>query len=238
VISAKDITFWAGLRHQWLLSHGTPEELTQHVKHQVSVLRQGGGSCPAVHNILADVPVEHRHDVLRGTSARMLCTCLNTNLLLRRRTETCASRARVTSSGVPCESNQLGVAAPPKGDVLAEITLQTLCLHALQLTCTGLTASRPASMRSGSRSRCLRTSAACLDAGILRTLPEPRMAGLENSRTSWARSLARLHAEVVTEVMTSTFVRPNQGTSRVPSCGIASSAQGCRGLVGFRGEQC
>ena len=57
----KDLTFWGGgCDTQWLLSHGTPEEVTQHVKHQVSVLRQGGGFVfQQVHNILADVPPQN-----------------------------------------------------------------------------------------------------------------------------------------------------------------------------------
>ena len=43
-----------------LLSHGTPEEVSEHVKHQVEVLRQGGGFVfQQVHNILADVPPQN-----------------------------------------------------------------------------------------------------------------------------------------------------------------------------------
>jgi uroporphyrinogen decarboxylase len=43
-----------------LLSHGTPEAIREHVKHQVGVLRQGGGFVfQQVHNILADVPPEN-----------------------------------------------------------------------------------------------------------------------------------------------------------------------------------
>jgi len=57
----KDITFWGGgCDTQWLLSHGTPEEVTKHVEHQVEVLRQGGGFVfQQVHNILADVPPQN-----------------------------------------------------------------------------------------------------------------------------------------------------------------------------------
>jgi uroporphyrinogen decarboxylase len=57
----KDITFWGGgCDTQWLLSHGTPEEVTKHVKHQVEVLRQGGGFVfQQVHNIQADVPPQN-----------------------------------------------------------------------------------------------------------------------------------------------------------------------------------
>jgi uroporphyrinogen decarboxylase len=57
----KDITFWGGgCDTQWLLSHGTPEEVTKHVKHQVEVLRHDGGFVfQQVHNILADVPPQN-----------------------------------------------------------------------------------------------------------------------------------------------------------------------------------
>jgi uroporphyrinogen decarboxylase len=57
----KDITFWGGgCDTQWLLSHGTPEEVAKHVKHQVKVLRQGGGFVfQQVHNIQADVPPQN-----------------------------------------------------------------------------------------------------------------------------------------------------------------------------------
>jgi uroporphyrinogen decarboxylase len=57
----KGITFWGGgCDTQWLLSHGTPEEVTKHVKHQVAVLRHDGGFVfQQVHNILADVPPQN-----------------------------------------------------------------------------------------------------------------------------------------------------------------------------------
>jgi uroporphyrinogen decarboxylase len=57
----KDITFWGGgCDTQWLLSHGTPEAVTEHVKQQVGILRQGGGFVfQQVHNILADVPPQN-----------------------------------------------------------------------------------------------------------------------------------------------------------------------------------
>jgi uroporphyrinogen decarboxylase len=57
----KDITIWGGgCDTQWLLSHGTPEAVTEHVKQQVEVLRQGGGFVfQQVHNILADVPPQN-----------------------------------------------------------------------------------------------------------------------------------------------------------------------------------
>jgi uroporphyrinogen decarboxylase len=57
----KDITFWGGgCDTQWLLSHGTPEEVSDHVKRQVEIMRQGGGFVfQQVHNILADVPPQN-----------------------------------------------------------------------------------------------------------------------------------------------------------------------------------
>ena len=57
----KDITFWGGgCDTQWLLSHGTPEAVTEHVKHQVEIMRKGGGFVfQQVHNILADVPPQN-----------------------------------------------------------------------------------------------------------------------------------------------------------------------------------
>jgi uroporphyrinogen decarboxylase len=57
----KDLTFWGGgCDTQWLLSHGTPDQIREHVTHQVGVLRPGGGFVfQQVHNILADVPPEN-----------------------------------------------------------------------------------------------------------------------------------------------------------------------------------
>jgi uroporphyrinogen decarboxylase len=55
------LTFWGGgcdTRH--VLPHGTPEEITNHVKEQVRILSPGGGFVfQQVHNILADVPPEN-----------------------------------------------------------------------------------------------------------------------------------------------------------------------------------
>jgi uroporphyrinogen decarboxylase len=67
----KDITFWGGgCDTQWLLSHGTPEAITEHVKQQVEILRPGGGFVfQQVHNILADVPPQNivaMFDAARG----------------------------------------------------------------------------------------------------------------------------------------------------------------------------
>jgi uroporphyrinogen decarboxylase len=52
-----DITFWGGgCDTQWVLSHGAPEAIREHVTQQLEILRQGGGFVfQQVHNILADV---------------------------------------------------------------------------------------------------------------------------------------------------------------------------------------
>jgi uroporphyrinogen decarboxylase len=57
----KDITFWGGgCDTQWLLAHGTPEAIREHVTQQVQILRQGGGFVfNQVQNILADVPPQN-----------------------------------------------------------------------------------------------------------------------------------------------------------------------------------
>jgi uroporphyrinogen decarboxylase len=54
----KDITFWGGgCDTRWLLAHGTPDAIREHVRQQVEILRPGGGFVfQQVHNILADVP--------------------------------------------------------------------------------------------------------------------------------------------------------------------------------------
>ena len=57
----KDMTFWCGgCDTQWLLSHGDPASIRDHVTEQVRILRVGGGFVfQQVHNILADVPPEN-----------------------------------------------------------------------------------------------------------------------------------------------------------------------------------
>jgi uroporphyrinogen decarboxylase len=57
----KDITFWGGgCDTHFVLPHGTPAEVKEHVKKQVSILNPGGGFVfQQVHNILADVPSEN-----------------------------------------------------------------------------------------------------------------------------------------------------------------------------------
>jgi uroporphyrinogen decarboxylase len=73
----RDMVFWGGgCDTQRILPQGSPEEIQAHVRHQVSVLKRGGGFVfQQVHNILADVPPEnvvamfdavntsHEHDV-------------------------------------------------------------------------------------------------------------------------------------------------------------------------------
>ncbi|UCC40219.1 MAG: methyltransferase [Candidatus Aminicenantes bacterium] len=55
------LVFWGGgCDTQNILNHGSPEEVRQHVKNQVSVLSPGGGFVfQQVHNILPDVPPEN-----------------------------------------------------------------------------------------------------------------------------------------------------------------------------------
>jgi len=57
----KDITFWGGgCDTQYVLPKGTPEEVAEHVRKQVSVLSVGGGFVfQQVHNIMSDVPPEN-----------------------------------------------------------------------------------------------------------------------------------------------------------------------------------
>jgi len=57
----KDITFWGGgCDTRDILPSATPEQVAEHVKAQVKVLRPGGGFVfQQVHNILADVPPEN-----------------------------------------------------------------------------------------------------------------------------------------------------------------------------------
>jgi uroporphyrinogen decarboxylase len=57
----QQITFWGGgCDTRDILPHATPQEVKQHVRQQVSILRPGGGFVfQQVHNILADVPPEN-----------------------------------------------------------------------------------------------------------------------------------------------------------------------------------
>jgi uroporphyrinogen decarboxylase len=57
----KDMVFWGGgCDTRDVLPHGTPEQVTRHVKEQVAILSPGGGFVfQQVHNIQADVPPEN-----------------------------------------------------------------------------------------------------------------------------------------------------------------------------------
>jgi len=57
----RDITFWGGgcdTRH--ILNRGTPQQVIDHVRHNIEILAPGGGFVfNTVHNILPDVPPEN-----------------------------------------------------------------------------------------------------------------------------------------------------------------------------------
>ncbi len=57
----QDITFWGGgCDTQQILPYGTPQQVRDHVRHQVAILKPGGGFVfQQVHNILANVPAEN-----------------------------------------------------------------------------------------------------------------------------------------------------------------------------------
>ncbi len=57
----KDLTFWGGgCDTRDILANGTPEQVGEHVKEQVEILKPGGGFVfQQVHNILANVPAEN-----------------------------------------------------------------------------------------------------------------------------------------------------------------------------------
>ncbi len=57
----KDITFWGGgCDTRDILPNGTPEQVAEHTRRQVEILRPGGGFVfQQVHNILANVPAEN-----------------------------------------------------------------------------------------------------------------------------------------------------------------------------------
>ena len=67
----KELTFWGGgCDTRFILPHGTPDEVSKHVKEQVSILNPGGGFIfQPVHNMLADVPPENimaMYEALKG----------------------------------------------------------------------------------------------------------------------------------------------------------------------------
>ncbi len=57
----RDLSLWGGgCDTQWLLAHGTPSEIRDHVRRQVDILQPGGGFVfQQVHNIQADVPPQN-----------------------------------------------------------------------------------------------------------------------------------------------------------------------------------
>jgi len=57
----KDITLWGGgCDTREVLPNGTPQEVAEHVRNQVAILRPGGGFVfQQVHNVLANVPPEN-----------------------------------------------------------------------------------------------------------------------------------------------------------------------------------
>lgn len=56
-----DITFWgAGCDTRRILNHGTPQEVSDHVKAMIDIFAPGGGFVfNTIHNILPDVPPEN-----------------------------------------------------------------------------------------------------------------------------------------------------------------------------------
>ncbi|HCA79714.1 MAG TPA: methyltransferase, partial [Bacteroidetes bacterium] len=57
----RDMVFWGGgCDTQRILPQGLPEDVDAHVRHQVGILKRGGGFVfQQVHNVLADVPPEN-----------------------------------------------------------------------------------------------------------------------------------------------------------------------------------
>ncbi len=54
------MAFWGGIDTQWLLPHGTPEDVRQSVRDTLGVMgRDGGYVLGAVHNVQDDVPPEN-----------------------------------------------------------------------------------------------------------------------------------------------------------------------------------
>lgn len=56
----KNLVFWGAIDEQWLLPHGTPQEVADYTKHAIDILgKDGGYVCAPAHNIQSDVPVEN-----------------------------------------------------------------------------------------------------------------------------------------------------------------------------------
>jgi uroporphyrinogen decarboxylase len=54
------LTFWGAIDTQWVLPHGTQEDVKAEVRHRIQDLGPGGGYVVApVHNVQADVPAEN-----------------------------------------------------------------------------------------------------------------------------------------------------------------------------------
>jgi uroporphyrinogen decarboxylase len=63
-----DLCFWGGgCDTQWVLPHGTPEDVANDVRRNVSILAPGGGFVfQQVHNILSDVPPQNIEAMLNA----------------------------------------------------------------------------------------------------------------------------------------------------------------------------
>jgi len=57
----KDLTFWGGgINTQSVLNQGTPQQVRDHVRHNIEIFSKGGGYVfNTVHNILPDVSPEN-----------------------------------------------------------------------------------------------------------------------------------------------------------------------------------
>jgi uroporphyrinogen decarboxylase len=62
------LCFWGGgCDTQWVLPHGTPEDVANDVRRNVNILAPGGGFVfQQVHNILADVPPQNIEAMLNA----------------------------------------------------------------------------------------------------------------------------------------------------------------------------
>ena len=67
----KEMCFWGGgCDTQWILPHGTPEQVAEDVRRNVRIFAPGGGFVfQQVHNILSDVPPENIVAMLEAVNA-------------------------------------------------------------------------------------------------------------------------------------------------------------------------
>ena len=101
----RDITFWGGgCDTQWLLAHGTPEAIAEHVRHQVEVLRPGRRfrlPAGAQHPGRRAAP-EHRGDARRSSPEGGLRPCpispSRTGTWSPSNARSCASSSNVTTT--------------------------------------------------------------------------------------------------------------------------------------------